>query len=327
MKLAFICSLVVVAVFGLMFLADKKHGITRDLVLLQRRRQQRQQLLQIGGRGRRGLPVSLSPRHLKPFPQLSIVDQRWPYNWRERERVDNSLLNEAVDNITSAANGTDINEMVRDDEYPFKTLDRFWAKGDVIIEAGHQNPSHLIQVEETLPDYRPKMTAVTNSTGVHEHGPPSFQGYSMDALNMTHARVAHTKLDHLGVNTGELPLWADALVATPPDGTYSNSYSITSSEQHEKSSPLGASALPFVHTRQQRSQPTEREEGLGAPVDFLDSGPRVALDDYTVTNHAVATPRGHGGGWLVPILPGWDPYSREKSESPLQSLFTTRRKH
>ena len=64
-----------------------------------------------------------------------------------------------------------------------------------------------VQVDQALPDYRPKPVAVTNETVFLVHGPPEFLGYVKDNMtNSTHALISHTKLDHLGVNTGEAPL-------------------------------------------------------------------------------------------------------------------------
>ena len=74
------------------------------------------------------------------------------------------------------------------------------AQGDVLVIPGQQNPSHLIQVPQSLPDYRPNPRPLANASEVH--GPRDFRGYLTDEDNVTHAVIAHSKLDSLGVNTG-----------------------------------------------------------------------------------------------------------------------------
>ena len=249
-KLTVICLLVGAGVLGLMYLAEKQHGAVK---LLQRgrggagwglgvpltphrlsRRPQQLLLVEQTGSGGEGAAVSFQPSYP---PLVGDVPPRrrhahgswWPATWRdalvrrpgenatEEAPDEGSLAADDSDAAASAAanatNGTNATGAEVDDEYPLKPLVNFWAKGDVLIAPGHQNPSHLLQTDQSLPDYRFKPAPAGNATVVVPHGPPGFLGYGIDEFNVTHALVAHNKLDVLGVNTGEESLVHDAMVA------------------------------------------------------------------------------------------------------------------
>lgn len=98
MKLGVICSVVVLAMVGLMLFPDEHHApAVRDIVLLARRQQR---LTSVGG-DEAELPLSLSPRRFSPLVSLSIVDQRWPSHWTAERRED------AVGNDDEGEDGQD----------------------------------------------------------------------------------------------------------------------------------------------------------------------------------------------------------------------------